>query len=285
MDEIKKNVYLTFDDGIQPGTAEVLNVLSKNKVKATFFLTAIHTIYYTEVSTDFVKDIFKTILDKHIAGNHSFSHAHGFYSSYYRQGLLIDNDQNRLTVLEDFERNEFFFKTFLPINQPFMKGFIRLPGRNTWILTGNVGAKENHITKVLIDGDSANAAVSLASHNYKIYGWDDEWRMDFTICSENKRLIEQKLTHSKVDFKDFRQVYPPMNLGSKINQKKERLVESWEKVAARILANPTSDLVLLLHDRAFRPNAHNLESRSLDKLIKYLKSKSIVFKGIDEYPC
>lgn len=38
LDVVKREVYLTFDDGIQAGTEEVLEVLKETGVKGTFFL-------------------------------------------------------------------------------------------------------------------------------------------------------------------------------------------------------------------------------------------------------
>ena len=49
---VKREIYLTFDDGIQAGTEEVLALLKEKKVKATFFLTGIHLYYFIEKHKD-----------------------------------------------------------------------------------------------------------------------------------------------------------------------------------------------------------------------------------------
>lgn len=61
-------IALTFDDGPHPGrTPEILNVLNKFNVKATFFLIGQNIEYYPET--------FKKIISEgHEIGNHTFSH-------------------------------------------------------------------------------------------------------------------------------------------------------------------------------------------------------------------
>ena len=67
----KKEVWLTFDDGPEKEVSDwILQTLKKNNVKATFFLNG----------KDIVRNkiIFKKILnERHIVGNHSFSHLDG----------------------------------------------------------------------------------------------------------------------------------------------------------------------------------------------------------------
>ncbi|KKE78726.1 delta-lactam-biosynthetic de-N-acetylase [Oceanobacillus caeni] len=63
-----KVVYLTFDNGYEEGyTDEILDVLKKEKVPATFFVTG----HYVKSSPDLVK---RMVNEGHIVGNHSFHH-------------------------------------------------------------------------------------------------------------------------------------------------------------------------------------------------------------------
>ena len=49
-----KNVYLTFDEGYEAGyTRDILDILKKNEVKATFFITG----HYLNSASDLVKDM------------------------------------------------------------------------------------------------------------------------------------------------------------------------------------------------------------------------------------
>ncbi|PKR84899.1 MULTISPECIES: delta-lactam-biosynthetic de-N-acetylase [Bacillaceae] len=63
-----KILYLTFDNGYENGyTEDILNVLKKEKVPATFFVTG----HYLKSQPNLVKRMVK---DGHIIGNHSWSH-------------------------------------------------------------------------------------------------------------------------------------------------------------------------------------------------------------------
>jgi peptidoglycan-N-acetylmuramic acid deacetylase len=64
----EKTVYLTFDNGYENGyTDKILDVLKKEKVPATFFVTG----HYLESAPDLVK---RMVEEGHIVGNHSWSH-------------------------------------------------------------------------------------------------------------------------------------------------------------------------------------------------------------------
>ena len=64
----EKTVYLTFDEGYEAGyTAQILDVLKENEVKATFFITA----HYVNTQPELVK---RMIDEGHIVGNHTVNH-------------------------------------------------------------------------------------------------------------------------------------------------------------------------------------------------------------------
>lgn len=67
---VEKKVYLTFDDGPGTQTARILDILKKEKVKATFFVTGKEDSYS--------KKIYKRIVKEgHTLGMHSYSHIYG----------------------------------------------------------------------------------------------------------------------------------------------------------------------------------------------------------------
>lgn len=67
-DPNKKDIYLTFDNGYENGyTEQFLDVLKKEKVPATFFVTG----HYLESQPELVK---RMAQDGHIIGNHSYYH-------------------------------------------------------------------------------------------------------------------------------------------------------------------------------------------------------------------
>lgn len=64
----EKNIYLTFDNGYEEGyTDEVLDVLQKEDVPATFFVTG----HYVESQPDLIE---RMVDEGHIVGNHSYHH-------------------------------------------------------------------------------------------------------------------------------------------------------------------------------------------------------------------
>ncbi|AEM74098.1 polysaccharide deacetylase [Caldicellulosiruptor acetigenus 6A] len=70
----EKIVYLTIDDGPSPVTSSILEILEKEKVKATFFVVGINCIKYPQ----YLKEIYQK---GHLIGNHSYSHR---YKSIYK---------------------------------------------------------------------------------------------------------------------------------------------------------------------------------------------------------
>ena len=67
-DTSKKDIYLTFDNGYENGyTAQILDVLKKHQVPATFFITG----HYLKTEPELVKRMVK---EGHIVGNHSWTH-------------------------------------------------------------------------------------------------------------------------------------------------------------------------------------------------------------------
>ncbi|PAV28110.1 delta-lactam-biosynthetic de-N-acetylase [Virgibacillus profundi] len=64
----EKNIYLTFDNGYEQGyTADILDVLKKEGVPATFFVTG----HYVDSEPDLVR---RMADEGHIIGNHSYHH-------------------------------------------------------------------------------------------------------------------------------------------------------------------------------------------------------------------
>jgi len=139
------SVYLTTDDGPLRCSGNIDSVIRELRVPLAAFVVGKHAR----------SERYRAYLDAYrsnpyvILANHSYSHANGHYSDYYRHPGR---------VLEDFERN----RKFLGLSGK--RG--RLPGRDSWRLGGRA-----------YDADrSARAAADLlAAHGYTLYGWDLEW--------------------------------------------------------------------------------------------------------------
>lgn len=81
-----KKVYLTFDDGPGPNTEKILDILKKNDIKATFFVTG--------KKDDFSTQMYKRIVEEgHTLGMHSYSHV---YDEIYDSKEAFSQDLERL---------------------------------------------------------------------------------------------------------------------------------------------------------------------------------------------
>ena len=70
-----ENIYLTFDDGPDENiTPRLLELLSKHKIKATFFMVGQKAERYPEIVLQIHKN-------GHIIGNHSYTHPHLIFKS------------------------------------------------------------------------------------------------------------------------------------------------------------------------------------------------------------
>ena len=84
MDPQERKVYLTFDDGpIPEATPEILDILAREDVKATFFMVGDNVRKYPEIAR-------RVIDEGHAVGNHTFHHikALGMGTASYRLDVV-----------------------------------------------------------------------------------------------------------------------------------------------------------------------------------------------------
>ena len=143
----KRVIYLTFDDGPNRGTENLLKILHKRNVCATAFIVGKHAYGSKKQKNDL--DLLRKDQLVELA-NHSFTHAHNKYTDFYK---------NPLAVVQDFDTAKDSLKLFDKI--------ARTPGRNIWRL--------NNITVTDLKS-STEAANSLKKAGYKVIGWDLEWK-------------------------------------------------------------------------------------------------------------
>lgn len=147
-DSTKKKIYLTFDDGPNPGTANVLDILDQEKVPATFFLIGEHRYYGPEEQRDWDRLQANKQL---VLCNHSYTHAwRNRFDKYYAHPN---------GVIADFTRCQDSLK--------FNNRIGRTPGRNTWRLN-TINYTDMRKTKAAVD--------SLGNAGFVMMGWDAEWR-------------------------------------------------------------------------------------------------------------
>lgn len=145
----KKKIYLTFDDGPNKGTQNVLDIVQQENVPATFFIVGEHVFASMEQARTW--DSLRHAENIEIC-NHSYTHAHHRYEKFYRQPD---------SVVRDFERTKL---RFLPDNN-----IIRAPGRNSWRVD-SLHYTDIRKSKVAMD--------SLQKAGFVIMGWDLEWHYD-----------------------------------------------------------------------------------------------------------
>jgi peptidoglycan-N-acetylglucosamine deacetylase len=143
----EKTIYLSFDDGPNKGTANVMRVLNEANVPATFFLVGSH-IHGSEKQWTMFQDILST--PKFEAANHTYYHAKNRYNQFYKNPQL---------ALDDFRlmRDSVHLTTHIG----------RTPGCNVW--------RTSEIT-CDIDRRSTKAANLLKTNDFTLVGWDVEWK-------------------------------------------------------------------------------------------------------------
>lgn len=284
---INREIYLTFDDGIEAGTEDVVDLLDKKGVRGTFFLIGkqIESAYKRDKSL--CLRVLNKIYNNHAIGNHSYSHANEFYSSFYTQGgVRIDkNEKIRRGVVADFAKaknvilyylalangqtdSPTTFDNHYPAAKNQKKGLLRFPGTNTWYI--NDGIKDIKCTTrgqwKLCETDTEEHAEILVKA-YAIFGWDCEWTMTVpTALSDKIRTsIQRKIDDNTIDFNDLDHINPYFDLYSQEYIQLNRPVESVTEMRDRLLdllyksswpfdnvAKTPEKVVLLMHDRQFR---------------------------------
>lgn len=294
----KRTIYLTFDDGIQEGTSDIMEVLKELSIKATFFLTGINTEHFYKKNEALFIEILSGIVRDHEIGNHSFSHANGFFDEYYSTGLLVNNQGRTISVVDDFYNNAIYFEKALQetaIDLSSIRSFFniaRLPGRNSWFyvlpadpVTANDDTTNSKVKLIVnCEADSYNAAVSLFKKGYNVIGWDEEWFMSYELHKEAIAASRSTMRSQEDLMACMDQFFPYDNMLRAEHVKKDRVVEDHNTLFERIMASRKRNIVLLMHDRAFRKDHDASPAYSqLYKLLVKLKQHQFSFGTISQY--
>jgi len=145
----KKKIYLTFDDGPNKGTKNVLDIVQGEEIPVTFFIVGEHV--FASVGQTQTWDSLKMAKNIELC-NHSYTHAHNRYEKFY---------QEPDSVVKDIQRTK---EELLPDNN-----IVRAPGRNSWRIDSL------HFTDIK---KSTAAIDSLEKAGFVIVGWDLEWQYD-----------------------------------------------------------------------------------------------------------
>lgn len=127
--ESGSKVCLTFDDGPQSGTAEVLDALSSKSAPATFFLTGKNMESNQSTQKTLVE---RMLTEGHQIGNHTFTHDPMTLKGYEKAYGDLSDPAKLKKFQENYTKNEDYFKTLLGTK---FSGFdlARLPGDGRFV--------------------------------------------------------------------------------------------------------------------------------------------------------
>jgi peptidoglycan-N-acetylglucosamine deacetylase len=162
----KKKLYLTFDDGPNRGTKNVLHIIKDEGVPVTFFVIGEHV--FASKGQQQMWDSLK--MAEHIEiCNHSYTHGwHNDFADFY---------QRPDSVVKDFQRTQDSLQ--------LSNNIVRTPGRNIWRIDS---LKFTDLKR------SAAAADSLQKAGFVVMGWDLEWRYDhktMSVTTSAEKLVQQ----------------------------------------------------------------------------------------------
>ena len=96
-----KKIAITFDDGPHPRlTPQILGILEKYNVKATFFMVGCNVLLYPQAAQ-------QVILSGHEVGNHTFSHRHISAMNEYALQAEIERCEDALEELCEYRPHLF----------------------------------------------------------------------------------------------------------------------------------------------------------------------------------
>jgi len=162
----KKKIYLTFDDGPNKGTQNVLDIVKDEEIPVTFFIIGEHV--YASINQNITWDSLQATEGIEIC-NHSYTHAdHNHFEKFY---------QSPDSVVSDFQRSQDSLQ--------LKNNIVRTPGRNAWRID----------SLQYTDLKKSKAAVdSLQKAGFIVMGWDLEWHYDpkeLTVMNNSDDLLKQ----------------------------------------------------------------------------------------------
>jgi peptidoglycan/xylan/chitin deacetylase (PgdA/CDA1 family) len=161
----KKKIYLTFDDGPNKGTKNVLDIVQQEEIPVTFFIVGEHV--FASIGQTQTWDSLKLAKNIELC-NHSYTHAHNRYEKFYDKPDSVVNDMKRT-------QDELLPGTTI----------VRTPGRNSWRIDSL------HFTDIR---KSKAAIDSLQNAGFTVLGWDLEWHFDhktMQVTNTADQLISQ----------------------------------------------------------------------------------------------
>ncbi len=160
-----KTIFLTFDDGPNKGTRNVMDIAVSEEIPVTMFFVGEH-VY----GSSWQRQTYDSVSQCNYVeiANHSYSHAshNHFEKFYYSPSITIADFVQCADSLGISSR------------------IIRMPGRNIW--------RTENISSTDIKRDAATAD-SIQKAGFIIIGWDIEWHYNNTLslCSTSAEMLAQ----------------------------------------------------------------------------------------------
>jgi peptidoglycan/xylan/chitin deacetylase (PgdA/CDA1 family) len=175
----KKTIYLTFDDGPNKGTKNMMHIVQDEEIPVTLFIVGEHVYGSTAQAA-----IFDSLVNcKYFEiANHSFTHAfENKFAKFYQVPDSVVNDFKRCADSLHLTAN-----------------IIRTPGRNIW---------RTELIKSTDINSSVTAADSLYAKGFIEIGWDLEWHFDNKLNLKNSsdemmQQIDSMFTNAKTKTSD-----------------------------------------------------------------------------------
>ena len=111
--ELQKKVALTFDDGPNENTLQILKILKNNNTTAAFFCIGRNIEKHPEI-------LRQIVADGHIVGNHSYSHSH-FFDFYRTDRIVQELKETDNLILEITGKRPCFFRPPYGVTNPSIR--------------------------------------------------------------------------------------------------------------------------------------------------------------------
>lgn len=136
-DEKQRKIALTFDDGPGYFTPEVLALLERFQVKATFFCIGKNI----ELHPGMLAEAYKS---GHIIGNHSYSHSH-FFDFYGADKVTVELQATDALIKQAIGRKPAFFRPPYGVTNPNIRKALEVTGHQLigWSIRSMDGVSNN----------------------------------------------------------------------------------------------------------------------------------------------
>jgi peptidoglycan/xylan/chitin deacetylase (PgdA/CDA1 family) len=224
----KKKIYLTFDDGPNKGSMNVLKAVTEEAVPASFFIVGKHVFETQQQRQAWNQFKADSAIELY---NHTYSHALNKYKRYYRHPALVVNDV-------ELNQKELSFST----------NVVRMPGRNAWRID-SINRTDVPESKAAID--SVNKA------GFDVLGWDLEWTFDYktlTPAPDTDLLLRQ--IRNMLETENTKTPGHLVVLAHDQSFQKEASIIQLHYFIQQLKNNPEYELVLVSHYPGIKKDLH-----------------------------